>query len=70
MSAHQAILDAVARRESTQLTIAAEYARAILSGGDGVDWPLVNDAILKRYKPSALPRIKRLAWALCQPVQS
>lgn len=31
-------------------------------GPDGVDWHAINSAILKRWKPSTLERIKRDAW--------
>jgi len=29
-----------------------------------VDWPLVNRAILMRYRPSGLVRIKKMAWEM------
>lgn len=64
----QRILDAVARRENTQLEIAAEYARGIIREEieHDIDWLAVNRAILARYKPSGLQRIKGLAFALSQ----
>ena len=31
-------------------------------GPDGVDWHAINGAILRRWKPSTLERIKRAAW--------
>ena len=61
----QSILDEIARPGSTQASIAAFYRegiRASLGDHRFVDWPTVNAALLKRYKPSGLNRIKALAW--------
>lgn len=69
----QRIIDAAERRENTQFQIAAEYARAIIRGeieeDEEIDWQAANRAILARYKPSGLARIKGIAWALCEPAK-
>lgn len=41
----------------------AMYADALRTyGPDGVEWSIVNRAIIKRWSKSALERIKRAAW--------
>lgn len=68
-----ALLAEITRKGSTRESIAAVYRdgiRAYLVRGrhippessDFVDWPTVNGALLKRYKPSGLDYIKTLAW--------
>ena len=49
----------------TQNVVAATYALAIRSeanGADKPDWPVINRAIMRRWSPSGLKRVKKLAW--------
>ena len=61
------ILAEIARPGSTRESIAARFQMGIVDchwaqNHDFVDWPTVNAALLKRYTPSGLTYIKRLAW--------
>ena len=41
----------------------ATYADALITyGPDGLEWSIVNRAILKRWSKATLERIKRFAW--------
>ena len=66
MSRTALLLAEIQRPGSTHATIARIYADGLLHHHrtDFVDWPTVNTALLKRYRPSGLDRIKRLAWTL------
>ena len=60
------ILDEVAEGQR-QADIATTYALAMRSeaaGCDSPDWPAINRAILGRWKPSGLERIKKRAHKL------
>ena len=65
MSLTDQLLVEIARPSSTRESIAAIYREGIVAcrGGalDFVDWPIVNRALLKRYRPSGLHYIKTLA---------
>lgn len=71
MNRTETILAEVARDGSTRNSIADVYGQAIRSWhrlgsrpdpNDFIDWPTVNGAILKRFKPSGLNYIKQRAW--------
>ncbi len=49
----------------TQRQVAQTYALAMRSmqHGEKPDWKRINAAILKRWKPSGLIRIKKMAWS-------
>ena len=55
------LLREIADRQSTQKDIAKTYAMALRSS-ETTDWAAVNYAILQRWKPSGLVRIKEWAW--------
>lgn len=44
-----------------QADIALTYAFGIVSSED-VDWPKVNAAIIERWSPTGLTRVKEMAW--------
>lgn len=46
----------------TQKQIAQTYALALRSTWP-TDWKRVNEAIMKRWSPSGLERIKKMAWS-------
>jgi len=48
----------------TQPVIARAYSAAL--SYSGVRWSEVNAAILRRYKPSGLTRIKEMAWKITE----
>lgn len=51
----------------TRAVVARIYAKGIADSVGGlnvVDWPTVNGAALKRWKPSGLNWIKKMAWRL------
>ena len=61
------IIDEVAFLRCRQKEVAWTYGMALLSerrGRDNPDWKAINAAILDRWKPSGLERIKRTAWKL------
>jgi hypothetical protein len=65
----QLLLDEIDRDGSTRDSIAAMYADGIASQqqrveADFVDWPTVNAALLRRYRPSGLNYIKARGWTL------
>lgn len=47
---------------ATQKTVAMTYALGLRSD-EGFDYKAANEAILKRWKPSGLVRIKEMAWS-------
>lgn len=53
----------IADPKVTQTSVAMTYAFALMSPSI-VDWERMNRAILSRWKPSGLERIKRMAWKL------
>jgi flavin-binding protein dodecin len=62
------ILREIERKGSSHRSIAAAYRLGIYdcraSGDlDRVEWAIVNAAIDRRYRPSALNKIKKLAWS-------
>ncbi len=61
------ILAEIAREGSTRESIAESYQLGIIEchfeqEHQFIDWPTINGALLKRYTPSGLNYIKRLAW--------
>ena len=47
---------------ATQKTVAKTYALGLRSE-EGFDYKAANEAILNRWKPSGLARIKEMAWS-------
>ena len=48
-----------------QSEVAEDYAAAITAESAGIaspDWPMIDAAILAKWKPSGLALIKKLAW--------
>ena len=65
----QVILQDLSAPKVTQKNVALTYAMAIKSGFDGADkpdWETINRAILAKWKPSGLERIKKRAWDLLE----
>jgi hypothetical protein len=62
LNTEELILREIKDRKMNQIDIAKTYS-IILKQGDDVDWGKINRAILSRWKPSGLDKIKRLAWA-------
>ena len=59
------IVEEITTHRLTQPQIAQTYALAMRSyraGVDRPDWGEINRAILARWKPSSLGRIKAMAW--------
>ena len=66
----ETICDEVARGHS-QKSVAITYAMALRSqaaGMDKPDWKVINTAILSRWKPSGLERIKKIAIDLAREI--
>jgi hypothetical protein len=63
-AAQDNLLAAIADPHASQRDIAGFYSDALFVAG--VDWPTVNRAILSRYKPSGLARIKQMAWRMAE----
>lgn len=57
----QVLLREIAGKQFTQRDIAKTYSMA-LGSSEPTDWKVVNHAILQRWKPSGLVRIKEWAW--------
>ena len=55
------LLAEIADPATTARSLVLTYAFALLDQ-DRVDWPKVNRAIIGRWSPAALDRIKRDAW--------
>lgn len=67
LSRTDALLAEITRKGSTRDSIASVYREGIRATlrrtpEDFVDWPTVNAALLKRFKPSGLDYIKAQAW--------
>ena len=62
MSASDNLIDVLTHPDANRDEIAAWYAAVIRYQPDA-DWPALNRAVLRRYKPSGLEYIKRKAWA-------
>lgn len=59
------LLAEIQRDGSTRDSIAEIYREGIkkhMLHFEIVDWPIVNRALLRRYKPSGLNYIKAVAW--------
>jgi hypothetical protein len=58
------LLEEIADKRFTRRDVAMTYRIAVRrGGGDRVDWPKVNRAIIDRWSVSALIYIKKLAWS-------
>jgi hypothetical protein len=63
-AAQDNLLAAISDRKARQRDIAVFYSDALPV--PCIDWHMVNHAILARYKPSGLVRIKEMAWKIAR----
>jgi len=61
MDAHKLIIQEC-ESGATQKIVAMTYALGLRSQ-EGFDYRAANETILKRWKPSGLERIKKMAWS-------
>ena len=64
--AAQNCMNAIADPNADVMDIAGYYAEMIVRSGGMDFYPRVNRAIIERWSPSALKRIKRAAWKMAE----